>query len=493
MGTRSALIWFGVSLLIAALGATLFYLSDSPFEESFCIGVALGTVGVGIFSSLVLWRLLSARPKWVQAIGLVIVLFFASAAVGVGYLLHRGRWLWAAPITRDGWKEDATYLRDLIPRVHPNPFAHVSKLDFESEAARSIDQIPTISEQQVEMSFVRMVASLQDGHSTLFPFQPATHFQMLRLQIYLFSDGWYVIDASPVYQQLRGKRIVSIGGTSMHKAFDTVKPYIGADNEATIEDRAPLYLLCPEVLVALGLAPSAAAITIRVEDDSGKMEETELQPVALLTYLYWYFEPLQPWKRTLPQDNLPLDRQRNWDNYWFRALSDGTVYMAFNQVRDKSDEPFDTFGDRVIRYCEEHNAKRLVIDVRNKSGGDNTIFGGFVEELRKSRMNEPDRLYLLIGRHTFSAAVNFTSAVEGRTGAILVGESAGAGPNHSGDPKRYILPHSKLWVFIASKRHTWGRPDDVRRSHDPSIWVPVSHDDYFGNRDPVLERVLSLQ
>ena len=45
-----------------------------------------------------------------------------------------------------------------------------------------------------------------------------------------------------------------------------------------------------------------------------------------------------------------------------------------------------------------------------------------------------------------SSAVNFVSAMEAQTNAIFVGEEAGAGPNHYGDPKRYILPRSKLWV-----------------------------------------------
>jgi len=57
------------------------------------------------------------------------------------------------------------------------------------------------------MSLVKLVASLQDGHSTLFPFQPATGFRMLPLQIYLLGDGWYITDASPRYAHLVGKRI----------------------------------------------------------------------------------------------------------------------------------------------------------------------------------------------------------------------------------------------------------------------------------------------
>jgi len=53
-------------------------------------------------------------------------------------------------------------------------------------------------------------------------------------------------------------------------------------------------------------------------------------------------------------------------------------------VRDKSDEPFEAFGARVLDFCTMQNAQTLVIDLRNNSGGDNSIFGESIEKLRKS-------------------------------------------------------------------------------------------------------------
>lgn len=161
------------------------------------------------------------------------------------------------------WRDDAEYLADLIPRVHPNAFAHVSRESFQSQVTDVETMLKSRTQTQRVMSLVRLVALLGDGHSTLFPFQPATGFGMLPLQIYLFSDGWYVTSPSPAYTNTAGVRVLRIGSKSAEEAFTIVRPYIGADNEATLQDRASWYLLCPQVLQALGIIPDSHAAISR--------------------------------------------------------------------------------------------------------------------------------------------------------------------------------------------------------------------------------------
>jgi len=475
-----------------ATGAALFWLSDNPFLLSFRTGAALIVLGLCGCATVALIVIMRSRHLVLKGLGAIILSIAVGLAIAGLILLHRNRLLWPSKLSIQDWETDAKYLTDLIPRAHPNAFANLSPRVFRDQAAEAQAQIPSRSEAEVEMSLVRLVASIQDGHSTLFPFQPAAGFRMLPLQIYLFSDGWYITDSSPKYRNVVGKHLLRLGAKRIEEAFAIVHPFVGADNESTVQDRAPLYLLCPEVLQALGIVSGANVVRLTIADESGNLSEVDVRPTSLIRYLYWYFEPLQQWKRKPPQSASPLYRQYTWDNYWFRYLEEGrTVYVAFNQVRDKSDESFERFGDRVLQYCKARGAERLIIDIRNNDGGDNTIFGDFIQKLRNHPMNARGKLYVIIGRHTFSAAVNFTSAMESETNAIFVGEPAGAGPNHYGDPKKYVLPFSRLWVFIASRYHQWGQPQDRRRAHEPSITVPVSHVDYFANRDPVLAAILS--
>ena len=108
-------------------------------------------------------------------------------------------------------------------------------------------------------------------------------------------------------------------------------------------------------------------------------------------------------------------------------------------------------------------------------------------------MNRRGRLFTLIGRGTFSAGVNFTTAIEKKTETLFVGESTGAGPNHYGDPQMTFMPRSKGLVFISTRRWLLSDAEDTRSAHEPQIAVPLSHKDYFSNRDPVLEAALQYQ
>ena len=133
---------------------------------------------------------------------------------------------------------------------------------------------------------------------------------------------------------------------------------------------------------------------------------------------------------------------------------------------------------------------KLVIDVRENAGGDNTRLPPFVEALRASEFNRPDGLYVLIGPATFSAATNFVSLIEARTEATLIGSPTGSGPNHHGDSDHYVLPRTRIVVFLSTRWHEFGSPEDTRRSHRPHVEVPDFAADYFSGRDAALEAAL---
>jgi len=374
-----------LGFLGAILGLSVSWLSDNPFALTFQTGAVLIAVGLMVAAGAALMTLFRSRRVLARIVAVSCIVVGLLSVFLVGILTAKNRILWRSRLTKESWKQDVRYLSNLIVRVHPNAFAHVSQDIYDQEIADLQAQLSSLTDQQIEMRLVRLVAILQDGHSTLFPFQPATGFRMLPLQLFLFSDGWYVTDARPKYKWMVGRQVLRIGSKSVDEAYSMLRPFVGADNEVTIEDRAPFYLLCPEVLQAEGIAPDSDSVRFSIEGPQGTPTEVDIEPVALTTYLYWYFAPLQRWKRKPSEAAPPLYRQSTWDNYWFRYLEpQRTVYMAFNQVRDKSDEPFEAFGARVLDFCTMQNAQTLVIDLRNNSGGDNSIFGESIEKLRKS-------------------------------------------------------------------------------------------------------------
>jgi C-terminal processing protease CtpA/Prc len=107
-------------------------------------------------------------------------------------------------------------------------------------------------------------------------------------------------------------------------------------------------------------------------------------------------------------------------------------------------------------------------------------------------VNKRGKLYLLIGRATFSAAGNFSAEIDRDTRAIIVGEPTGGGVETYGDTFPLLLPTVGWYVHIAARYHERkkGR-NDRRLAVEPDIRVDLSSAQYFAGRDPVLERALS--
>lgn len=133
------------------------------------------------------------------------------------------------------------------------------------------------------------------------------------------------------------------------------------------------------------------------------------------------------------------------------------------------------------------------MDVRHNSGGNNFLNLPLERALvHFDADSESNRLFVLIGRNTFSAAQNFVNRVQRMTDAIFVGEPTGSRPNFVGETTRIKLPYSNIQLSISSRIHFdsfWG---DERPWITPHIPVRVTSGAYFGNEDPVVSTVLEL-
>lgn len=71
--------------------------------------------------------------------------------------------------------------------------------------------------------------------------------------------------------------------------------------------------------------------------------------------------------------------------------------------------------------------------------------------LRESdKINQPGKLFVIIGRSTFSAAMFLVGDLEEHTRAIFIGEPTGGKPNHFGSKRAWRRPsgitaNSDLW------------------------------------------------
>ncbi|MCA1615486.1 MAG: S41 family peptidase [Acidobacteria bacterium] len=114
----------------------------------------------------------------------------------------------------------------------------------------------------------------------------------------------------------------------------------------------------------------------------------------------------------------------------------------------------------------------------------------FVVGLIKSKVDQPGRLFALVGRSTWSAAQFLLNDLERYTNAVFVGEPSGSRGNAFGDSRRITLPNSGVTVRVSVYwRQDWP-PWDTRRWTAPHVTAELSAEDYRANRDPALAAAL---
>jgi tetratricopeptide (TPR) repeat protein len=176
--------------------------------------------------------------------------------------------------------------------------------------------------------------------------------------------------------------------------------------------------------------------------------------------------------------------------YWLQHLpADRLVYVQYNQVANKEHESISQFADRLRALLDSAPNTRLVLDLRLNRGGNGSLNRPLLLSLIKSKTLEGrGKLFVLIGRSTFSAAQFLVNDLEQYTDAVFVGEPSGGKANSYGDSRKIILPNSKITVRVST---LWWQEDprDVRQWKGPDVAAELTSRDYARNLDPALAAV----
>ncbi len=399
----------------------------------------------------------------------------------------------AESLTVQQWRQDLNTFVEQAPKVHKDLFHSVTREEFEAVVQGLSARIPTLSRNQIIVELARIVAKVGDGHSYIPLLEPPVSFRRYPIKLYEFPDGVYVVAADPNYKTLVGGRVVEFGKMSFERAYRLVGEIVPRDNATQLKWLGPNYATIAEVLGGLGLADDVENLALTVVKD-GKRVKARLRPAAPgHAYFHgWGTEPGWEDARAAGAP-APLWLQTSADAYWFKYLPEEKIlYVQYNQVWNKDDESVEAFFKRVMAFAEANPVDRFVLDVRLNGGGNNylnrPIIHGFI---RSDKINQPGRLFTIIGRQTFSAAMNFVNAMKLNTQTLFVGEPTGARPNSYGDNAPVILPNSRIAVRLSTLWWQDMDPRDMREHQAPDLAADLTIADYRAGRDPALEVIKS--
>jgi hypothetical protein len=382
-------------------------------------------------------------------------------------------------LTPDQWREDLRYFAREMPKRHKNLFHTVSREQFDQAVADLDEAIPTLARHQIIVGLSQITARVGDGHTGVH--LPAD-FRRYPIALFWFGNELRVTAAIKEQEEALGTRVVKIGDLGMNEVQARVaRCFPSAENENAwyVLGTSPAFLLRPEVLHALGVVPEVDRAKFTFENDEGRQITLELQAVPQDGSLQERLVRVAPLE--------PLTRQRREERFWFTWLPESkTVYTSFRGY-----DPLGSKAGELFRFLDDNPVDRLVIDMRQNGGGD--FFKGrkhLIEPLKdRPGLNQPGKLFVIIGRQTFSAAMVNAIDFRKQTNALLVGEPAGERPNSYSENDEMTLPNSGVVVSYSTRYYKF--LDEDVPAVMPDQRIDPAWEDFKAGRDPVMDWILS--
>jgi hypothetical protein len=421
-------------------------------------------------------------------------------------------------LTQAQMREDLAYLRNTWAPLDKS-FSGEKRAAFEAIVDAAAGHLDTLSSADFELEIARAVAVSHNGH-TLSVLGPAFH--GLPLEMEWFADGLYITRVEPASGQLLGARIDKIGTLTPEQALARTAPFISGTAQRILA-MSPTYLRLLEVLRRIGAAPNAASVELSLRLHDGTLRVVTMGPRQSPNP----DPPWGPWLSLIPADasepgqwlqvldgvaerpttyQSPVEVSTTWlgDN-------DRVLYVRSNRLFSPDPaKAFDIpvkFFDILQHDIADRRPQYVIVDLRFNPGG-NYLNAAFFAQGLPRLLSPKGKVFVLVGRNTFSAAIVTAAMLKGQGGrrVVLVGEEMGDASNFWAEGGELVLPNSKMIIQYADAFHDlrhgcsnldrcyWG---DIAVglkpvSLEPQIKIETSFPDYAAGHDPVLERVLSM-
>jgi tetratricopeptide (TPR) repeat protein len=394
------------------------------------------------------------------------------------------------------WQADLRFLQQTVHKEYTFLFKKITAADFDAAVDKLYKAMPGMKMHERIAGLARIVNLFKYGHTSLGWRQSPIKYHVAPVNFYWFSDGLYVEGAEKKYSSIVGAKLVKVEGMPVMQALEAVKPLVPAENEEYFKAYGLDFITMPEALHAQGITKELKTTVTCTFEKDGKSFDQTINAIEgfRLPRDYGFVKTGTDWLSARDLKKTPgylknLDR-----NYYYEYLADSkTVYVRQSQVLDDSTETIAAFYKKVFAFVDNNDVDKLVIDVRLNGGGNNyknkPVITGIIES---KKINKPGKLFVIIGRRTFSACQNLVNELSNYTNALFVGEPTAENINFYGDTRRVELPKTKIPVFLSfawwQDKPQWENADWLA----PQLAVDMSFDDYKTNKDPVLEACLNF-
>ena len=384
------------------------------------------------------------------------------------------------------WMEALDFLYEELPKRHKNLYFDISETDYLDSIRALKRAVPGLDNDEIKVRIAQIVASVGDAHTSI----NIPVYYLCPLEFYWFSDGIYSINTSKTDETLLYKKITHIDGMEIEKVIEKLSTIISHENQSYLKSLLPKYLPAIQLLYGLKIARKVNGLTLTFQNEKGDQEDRFVNSYPFNEYAL----QLQPNRINISEDKLPLYRKNSGQNYWMEYMEEAkTLYFNYCICKEMASESVADFGKRLMNFINTSAIEKLVIDMRNNTGGNSTLLDPFIGELKAcDKINRNGKLFVILGRDTFSSALLNVYSLKNHTNAILVGEPSGGKPNCYGEVQRYTLEHSGFTIMYSTEYYHLIE-DDFMPSLFPDVEKELTMQNYIDNADPCMEYILEYK
>ncbi len=399
-------------------------------------------------------------------------------------------------LTASDWQSDLKFLQQTVHKEYPFLFKKVTAEKFDSAVERLYREIPSLQPHEILSGYTRIVALFKYGHTDIGWRESPVKYHVAPINFYWFSDGVYAEGSITKYAPLIGAKLISVEGMPIKNVLEAIKQLVPVENDQYFKAYGLDYLLIPEALHSQHVTKELKTTITYGFEKNGKL--FDMAVTALDTFrlprAYGFVSRRADCLSVRDSSKTP-PYLKNLDKiYYYEYLPDTkTVYVRHSQIQDEPKEAIPAFYKKVFEFIDKNDVDRLVLDVRLNGGGNNyknkPIVTGIIE---CKKINKPGKLFVIIGRRTFSACQNLVNELSNYTNALFVGEPTAENINFYGDNRKVVLPKSKIPVFLS---FAWWQDKPQWENGAwlaPQLAVDMSLEDYKSNKDPLLDACLNF-
>lgn len=393
------------------------------------------------------------------------------------------------------WDTDLDFLAKELPERHYDFFTVKSEADFLSGLEKikaDKEDKEGLTDFEIAVRVQQLIAGFGDSHTSLNLGPLVDRDMLLPVRSYWFADGLFILHTTQENSEILGHRIISVNGTPLETVADSLATLVTMDNRAMLKSYVPGLLPQVRILEVFGFA-EGGEVELGLQDTDGGCKTYVIKPAAMTKNNVKSVQADSPAFCDRNKDLLFVDSYRPAEKLYYLQYNECWGRELEMQYGDKEKAgrlpSFGEFEERVLNTLKAEPVDKIVFDIRYNEGGSSPqgtrLIGKLAEHLAE---NPGTKVYVVLGRSTFSSAILNAMDFRRLTDAVFVGEETAGKPNHFGEVRSFPLPDSKLKVRYSTKyfRRT---PVDVN-TIVPDVKLESCFSDFVKGMDPVYDWIL---